>query len=269
MIHIHKILREAGISEMASLIYGQLLETGPSSARQLAEKLNIARPSVYDNLKLLMKNGLVVEQEEEHKKIFGVDDVKNLSNLFQSKIEQLKERESELKKLLPTLLKQVKSFEPKIKFYSGSDGIKQVLNNLLWYNNIETLTMWPISEMVNILGKEYLINLNRRRIRQGISIKGIWPQDKAVNFEDYPFLGVGKGHLRELRLAPKGMTWQMSYWLYADKVAFISSQKELFGFVVHSRDFTTLMKAQFEVIWKISKPIQPQPQYTDSFLKTV
>ena len=39
----------------------------------------------------------------------------------------------------------------------------------------------------------------------------------------------------------------MSYW-YADKVAFISSRQETFGFVIHSRDFAEMMKAQFEVI---------------------
>lgn len=266
---IHKILKEVGIPETASLVYEQLLETGPSSARQLAEKLNIPRPSVYDHLKLLIKNGLAVEQLEENKKVFSIDDVKNLPHLFQSKIEQLKEQEGRLKKLLPTLTKQARLLEPKIKSYSGSEGIKQVLNNLLWYNNIETLTMWPISEIVAVLGEGYLAGLNRRRIRQGISIRGIWPRDKSVNFKDYPFLGVGKGHLRELRLAPAGTTWQMSYWLYADKTAFISSAKELFGFVVHSHDFVTLIKAQFEIIWKVSKPIPPQPQYTDAFLKTV
>lgn len=269
MEHIQNILKKAGISELAGLIYKQLLENGPSSARQLAEQLNIPRPSVYDHLKLLIKNGLVVEQDEENKKIFSIDDINNISHLFQSKIENLKATENELKNLLPTLAKQIRSLEPKIKFYSGSEGIKQVLNNLLWYNNIETLTMWPISEMVDILGKEYLINLNHRRIRQGISIRGIWPQNKRVNFKDHPFLGVGARHLRELRLAPKNMTWQMSYWLYADKVAFISSKKELFGFVIQSQDFISLIKAQFDIIWKISKPIQPQPQYTDSFLKTV
>lgn len=231
--------------------------------------MNIPRPSVYDNLKTLIKNGLAVEQEKENKKIFGVDDLKNLPALIRTKIEKLKAQELDLNRLLPTLTAQIKSFEPKIKFYSGAEGIKQVLNNLLWYRDIETLTMWPISEMVGILGKEYLADLNRKRIRQNISIRGIWPQDKTVNLKDFPFLGVGLGHLRELRLAPKNMTWQMSYWLFADKVAFISSKHELFGFVVQSRDFTTLMKAQFEVIWKISKPTKPQPQYTDVFLKTV
>lgn len=266
---IDKILKDIGLPENAGRIYLKLLETGNSSARLLAENLNIPRPSVYDNLKVLIKNGLVVEREEENKKIFGVDDVKNLPRLVKSKIETLEASEEEIRKIMPLLSKQAKTLEPKIKFYSGPEGVKQVLNGLVWNKNIETYTMWPISEMVDVLSKEYLANLNRRRIRQNISIRGIWPQNKAVNFKDHPFLGVGKGFLRELRLAPKGMDWNMSYWVFADKVAFISSRKELFGFVVTSWDLVELMKTQFEVIWKISKTIKSQPQYTDEFLKTV
>jgi hypothetical protein len=37
----------------------------------------------------------------------------------------------------------------------------------------------------------------------------------------------------------------MSYWLYADKAAFISSRRETFGFIIHSKDFAELIKAQF------------------------
>jgi len=75
--------------------------------------------------------------------------------------------------------------------------------------------------------------------------------------------------MREIRYAPKGMTWDMGYWMYDDKVAFISSQKELFGFVVHSRDFANLMRAQFHALWQISKPAKPEPQHTDVFLKNL
>jgi len=263
------ILKKIGFSDNTSRIYIRLLETGYSSARQLAENLNLPRPTIYDNLKILMQNGLAVEREEGNKKLFGIDDPKNLEHLVGSKIETLQKDEQTLKKMLPSMMRKVKTIEPKIKFYSGAEGIKQVLKNLLWYDNIETLTMWPISEMAEILGKEYLADLNKKRIRRNISIRAIWPINKTVDFKEYPFLGVGKRHLRQLRTAPKEMSWNMSYWLYADKVAFISSQMEGFGFVVHSQDFVDLMKTQFEVIWSLSKPIKPQPKYTDKFLTTV
>ena len=61
----------------------------------------------------------------------------------------------------------------------------------------------------------------------------------------------------------------MSYWIYADKVAFISSKKEGFGFIVHSRDFAGLQKVQFDEMWRVSDPIKPEPKYTDAFLGTV
>jgi sugar-specific transcriptional regulator TrmB len=264
-----KILKDIGLSETASQIYLRLAETGYASARQLAENLNLPRPTIYDNLKWLIIAGLVIEKEEGSKKLFGIDDTKNLLHFVQSKIDDLTSNEKKIKELLPSLPSNISSLDPKIKFYPGVEGMKQVLKDMLWYKNIETTTMWPISEMVEILGDEYLANLNRRRIRQGISIKGIWPSDKKVDFKKCPYLGVGKAHLRELRLAPKEMSWNMSYWQYADKVAFISSKAECFGFVIHSKDFVNLIKAQFEVIWKLSKPIKAQPEYTDSFLKTV
>lgn len=264
-----KIFKELNLPENASRIYMRLLEVGSATARSLAENLGIPRPSVYDNLKILIKNGLAVEREEENKKVFQADDIRNLPLLAEAKINSLKKEVKEIKKILPKISQQVRVIEPRIKFYQGAEGIKQVLKDLLWYENIETLTMWPISEMVEILDKEYLADLNRKRIRQNISIRGIWPQDKIVDLKEYPFLGVGKKHLRQLRLAPKEMTWEISYWQYADKVAFISSKREGFGFVIHSQDFANLIKAQFEVIWKLSRPIKSQPQYTDEFLKTV
>ena len=264
-----KIFKELGLSENAHRLYVRLLEAGSSSARQLAENLNIPRPSVYDNLKLLIENGLAMEREEENKKVFHIGEVKNLSKLVEEKIDILKKEKGEIDRSLPVFSARASALEPKIRFYPGVKGVKQVLRDLLWYDHIETLTMWPISEMMEVLGADYMEDINRKRIRRGISIRGIWPRDKVVNFKDFPFMGVGKGFLRELRLAPKGMTWDMSYWLYADKVAFISSRAECFGFLIHSRDFANLVKAQFKEIWKFSKTIKPQPRYTDAFLATV
>ena len=263
------LLSQVGLPDTANRIYRRLVETGPCSARHLAEHLGIPRPTVYDNLKILLQQALVVRREEDGKTIFQVDDLRHLPHLAQGKIEVLVNAKKGIEALLPTLTQHTQSPEPKIKFYAGVEGVKHVMQDMLWYDHIETLTMWPISEMVEVLGSDYLAELNRKRIRRSISIRGILPHNKTVPLKDYPFLGIGKGHLRELRVAPKTMSWNMSYWLYADKVAFISSRNESFGYLIHSRDFTELMKAQFETIWPLCKPVTPKPEYTDSFLKTI
>ncbi|MFA6255353.1 MAG: helix-turn-helix domain-containing protein [Patescibacteria group bacterium] len=266
---LQDILKNLNIPETATRIYLRLLEIGISSARQLAENLNIPRPSVYDNLKILISLGLVTEIDQENKKLFRVDDVKNISRLVNDKISNLQKQEKQLKEIIPKLSTQADYLEPKIKFYSGQEGVRRAVNDILWYENITTLVIWPISEMIGVLGADWLAENNRKRIRKKIYLRTIWPSDKAVKFKQYPFLGITKEFYREIRLAPKGMTWNMGLWAYADKVAFISSRKESFGFTVTSRDFTELIKSQFELVWPLCKKITVDPKDTASFLKNL
>ncbi len=264
---LDKIFQELSLPINTQRVFKDLIEKGPSTARQIAERIGVPRPSVYDNLKILIQKGLATERSEDNKKIFAIDDLGNIPNLLQSRIESLRSEKESFEKLLPTLLQHSDFIEPKIKFYSGKEGLQQVMNHIMWHRNIHTILMWPMSEMARVLGADYLEELNHKRIKRGISIRGVYPNDAKPDFKKYPFLGVGGGHLREIRLAPKDMNWQMGYWMYEDKVAFISSSKESFGFVVHSRDFAKLMKTQFEAIWDISKPVKPEPRHTDVFLK--
>lgn len=267
---LQKLFEQLGLSEQAYRIYAHLLENGPASARTLATNLAVPRPSVYDYLALLIQKGLVIERIESNKKLFQADDARNLSHLLTQKIDSLKEEKGRLDELLPRLLQETHSIEPKIRFYSGVEGVRQVLNDMImWYRDIDTWALWPIGDMLQILGAEYHAQMNRRRIRSKLYTHGLWPYAQKVSLRENPFLGVGKEFYREIRTAPKGMTWNMGYWIYADKVAFVSSRKETFGFVIHSKDFAEMQKAQFKAIWSVSTPIKPEAAFTKKFLETV
>ena len=266
---LKEVFEQLGLSDNAHRVYVQLLENGASSARTLSQNLGIPRPSVYDTLGILIRNGLIIERNEENKKFFQIDDVEHLSRLLEERTQALERQQSELEKLLPTLLKGGTSVEPRIRFFTGLEGLKQIRNDILLYKNIETISMWPIREMIDLLGKEYFEILNRRRIKNKISIRAVWPPNRTVDFKSNPFVGTGPKHLRELRIGPKGFHSDMGYWIYADKVAFISSRKETFGFIIHSRDFAEMLKSQFEVLWNASTPIHSAPKDTEAFLKTI
>ena len=77
-----------------------------------------------------------------------------------------------------------------------------------------------------------------------------------IDLKKYTFFSPGKKYKRESRIAPKKIEGSMGYWVYGNKVAFISSKKESFGFIVESRELTQLKKAEFEILWKNSKPIK-------------
>jgi sugar-specific transcriptional regulator TrmB len=264
-----KIFEELNISDNSRRVFKDLLESGSSSARKISERLDIPRPSVYDHLKVLIEKGLVTERYADNKKYFFIDNPENILQLIQEKINYLNKEKETFREILPSLMKNINHTEPKVKFYSGSDGLKQIMNQIMLNHDIDTILMWPMSEMMKVLGKEYLEELNARRIEKNISIRGIWPQDKKLKLKDYPFLGVGKKHLRDLRIAPEDMTWNMGYWMFKDKVGFLSSSREMFGFIIESKDFTELLKTQFEAMWQISTPLKPEPQNTNVFIEKI
>lgn len=264
---LEKSLHELGLTDSASKIYTQLLELGTASARQLAESLSLPRPSVYDGLKMLIRHGLVVERSEEGKKMFQVDDVRHLPELVREKIDILREQETTIRKILPELKRHAVSSEPRIRFFPGIEGLRRVHAGTLWHENSEMLWMWSFPEMIPLLGEEYFYQFNRKRIRRNIFFRAIHPHDQRANIQRYPFAGTGQQMKRTIRIAPKHMSWDMGMLIFSDTVGFMSSHREAFGFTIQSRDFANLMRTQFEVMWKMSKPTKPE--YSEAFLKTV
>ena len=100
------------------------------------------------------------------------------------------------------------------------------------------------------LGKESLVRFNNRRIQEKIKVNALWPYT-SKDSKDY--IWSGKDILTERRIAKKGTEWNMGYTIYGDKVSFISSTKEVFGFIIQSKDFAELMKVQFDVLWGSGK----------------
>lgn len=267
-MNLEHSLTNIGLPSSSARVYMRLLEVKKASARQLAEYLGMSRPSVYDQLKILAKYGLVTEMGEGHKKMFHAEDTAQLMGYIQESIDSFAKERETIAALLPKYQDDTETSEPRIKSYVGAENIRKILNEMLWHDGVETYTMWPTHDMVEILGADYLAEFNRKRIRRNISVKSIWPKDESADQKRYPFIGVGKPHLRERRIAPRGAKWRMSYWLYADKVIFVSSKKEAFGFVVQSKDFSSLIKANFDIVWSVSEPVPPETG-ENPFLKTI
>lgn len=72
--------------------------------------------------------------------------------------------------------------------------------------------------------------------------------------------------LREVRKRQAGLDCSMGYWAYGNRVAFISSMQECFGFVVESAELRHMLKTQFEILWSMSKRIDVPIEATKEFL---
>jgi hypothetical protein len=62
------------------------------------------------------------------------------------------------------------------------------------------------------------------------------------------------------------MTYELGYWIYANKVAFISSARESYGFLIQSEELAQTLKVQFELLWRESAPLEFDRSAVEGFL---
>lgn len=249
---VKKALGTIGFSGASADVYGDLILHGSSSARLIAVRLGMTRPSVYDQLKILMREGLVIERDIEGKTEFAVHDIADLGRLMELEEERIAEIREAFDRERDRLSARTGSVEPKIRFFMGREAILGSMRDMLWDETLTLRVVWPYREMLRALGREGLLEFDRKRIRNGIRLRTIWTggDGKNVIWGDEEW-GVKR------RAAPPEFSPSMGYTVYGDKTLFISSAKEAFGFTVTSTDFASLMGEQFALLWGMSKPSVP------------
>ncbi len=249
---LEDVLSSIDIPPISQKIYAKLLGSKSLTARMLAEIVNVPRPSVYDHIRLLQKKNLILSKKQDGKLFFTANDPNAIQVLIDQREAQYEKARKVFKEILPMLQEGSGSVEPKVQFFSGVEGIKSVQNDILWSRDIETYTVWPTQKVIDLLGYEYINWHNRRRIEQNISIKVI-RQGTVTEEAKHPYVIPGPETLRTVKYLPDDLGIEMSYWVYGDKVAFFDSSPELFGFIVHSKSFSHLMKIHFDFLWKTLK----------------
>ncbi|MEN9558728.1 MAG: hypothetical protein RL141_1097 [Candidatus Parcubacteria bacterium] len=266
---IENVLKKLELKEdeIKALIF--LLENGSQTAGNLAKKTGLSRPSLYGFMHKLQKMELVVESQKNGIKTFTASPKEKMEGLFDEKIKELGKAKLAIEKIYSEIVTDGATISPKFQLFEGKEGMKTVLKDMLLYRDIETRAYWPIKAMLEILSEDFFRTLNKERIQNRLTTRAIWPQNQIVDIKKYPYLGTGEKFLREIRIAPKDIGFSMGYWIYGNKVAFISSKKEAFGFIIESKELVEMLSSQFEVMWKRSTPMTMKSPDSDSFLKEI
>ncbi|MFT5849625.1 MAG: sugar-specific transcriptional regulator TrmB [Patiriisocius sp.] len=251
MNNIEKVksaLRRLDLSNNEQTVYLSLLSEGATTARVLSLRTGITRPSVYDQLKTLRELNLVVELEVENKAHFAAADIKHLNALLEDKIDRLEQSRDFLEEALPSLRDSFSSIDPKIRFFEGEEGVKQLLKDIMWHSNSTLHIYWPQLQMGELFDRAFLEWFDIRRAKRDLCIHSLWPHNTHATDRDL-FVMLPKDVQKSL---PKCAAPAMAYIIYDKKVACISSSAEAFGFIVESSEFVALQCMQFDTLWNLS-----------------
>lgn len=239
-----KSLEKLGLNDKESRIYVAALEMGRFSVLALATKTGIKRPTCYLILDELIKKGLITTFPKAKKVIYIAEHPNSLLKKTADSYQLAKELMPELQSLMGSVHEK-----PELKVYSGQAGIRQIYDIML-EDGFDMHYITSTAELVQAAGKEFLDSWIARRIAKGVKTYRISVREKETF--DIPLYVGAPENLRAVRYAPQGFATPYTIFIFGKKVSFVSTKKDLFGFIVESADLAISMKALFDVVWGIS-----------------
>lgn len=240
-----------GLPPKSKKVLMDIVSNGVSSVAVISTRLAMPKSSVYDALVPLVEQSLINEYSTEHGKTFGISDTEQLVRAHDEKIDDLKKAQSSLLSFIKTHHTKDEAVQPKIKFYSGTLGIKQAFRDIPWTKeHKETYMVWPTRDMINI-DEDFFRWHGQQRFKHNVVIYAIEVHgDRALQNKKHEWLkNDAKQNLVHVRYLPKGVTCKMSFWLYGNKCLFASGGKEKIAFTVHSKEFCAMMKLLWQSMW--------------------
>lgn len=243
---LNNLLAKLGLTGRKGDFYLAALELGEASVTEVARRAGIGRTTAYDILSSLVSDGLLNQIDKSGKTyVVAEDPVALLRNAEQHK------------RVVEEVLPEVQAIyshsltKPRIRYYSGTDGIATVLNEALRCRSGELCGMLSMLELLKAPGEEFMKDHIRRRIEAGIRLRVVRSASEEIEEGIWPS---SVQELREVRYSPSPAPFTMTSYLYDDKVAYISSRRENFALLIQSAEFAGLQMALFESMWTLSTP---------------
>lgn len=249
---INEVLDQLGLSNGEIQVYTCLLQNGPLSPTDIARKTALKRPNIYDVVKDLEKNGLVYYQLINKKKLIAASDPPKIAEMVKQKLD--------LAQSIIPLLKAINkegSFQSRITFYQGKKAVQNLFNEALNMQGKELLGLWAAKDMDKILEKKVVEAFIKQRLKKGIRLKTLHPIDKESFYDNEVKTDLGR-RLTEMAYLPEQYTFSLSMQIYDNKVAFYSTRKEGYGFMVESREFSEVIRMLYDLAWNNSGKLNPQ-----------
>jgi HTH-type transcriptional regulator, sugar sensing transcriptional regulator len=235
-------LEKYGLNDKEAKIYLGLLELGEGTIQDIGKKSSVGRTTVYYVIEGLKKRGLVSEIKKKNKTIFFAEDPRKLEG-------ELDEKKDNLRRILPELLSitNILDKKPKIRYFEGEKGIKEVYRDTLRYTDREMLA-WASQDYSKYFDANYLWNeYLPKRIDKKIWQRTIAPDTEEVR----KFVEWDEKHLRRTKLvSPEKFPFDVEINLYGGNKIGVMSFQDKIGLIIESEGMHKTLKSIFELNWE-------------------
>ncbi len=246
-----ELLLDTGMTKSEVAVYFALLDLGSSTTGPVIKKAGIASGKVYLIMEKLILKGLVTRTIKSGTNYYQAKDPERLLDYMKEKEKDLKEKEINLRKILPDLKSKYEreKYRPKAEIYEGVKGFKTfydwVLKELRRGDCIDIL---GVPREANEKFQAYLMDWNRKRIKLGINMRIIYNHDSKEFGKKRE-----KMKLTEVRYMKKELETPAWVDVFKDYVVTINVHGDPICFLIRDRESAESYRKYFELIWRQSR----------------
>ncbi len=247
-----KALAGFGLSDPELRLYVTLLELGPQPASVLAKKTGLKRGHTYNMLGLLIGKGIVQEFERDDVKYFTCCPPSVLISLLENRAEELDVRKRKLMHAIPDLerIRNPLTVQPKVRFFQGIDGIKEIYEDTM---RVKGQPLYAFGDFEHYFPREqspelndWMWNYSTWRAKNGNWYMGIVNKSPTTDAA-YKRRAEQKRKFKML----KGVDLSVEMNIYGDKVAIISSSRDMVGIIIEDKPTADTLRNLHQAIWKV------------------
>jgi len=231
-------LKKFGLTDTEAKIYLALIKVKESTAVQLAKQTEVHRRTIYDNLNILLRKGLVSIKSKNGVTYFSASNPDSLK-IF------LEEKHKVLEDVLPMLQGwyNEQDSSPKIGVFVGIEGAKTIVEEAF---NSNRQCYWVGGGAFFLQALKYSRSLVEQKIKK-LKIRTIQP--------DVPEARSLKKMIppQNLRILPKNFQSRVGYLVYGDNVAIGIIKDEVTTIKITSKESAQAFVNYFEVMWNSSR----------------
>jgi len=229
-------LKGIGLSDSEIKIFITLLKFGELNVAEISQHSGLHRTNIYDSLEKLKEKGVVSYLSKENKQFFRAMKPESL-------VTYLKDKENEIKQLVPELKKIQSGINEKVtvEIFKGKEGIKSALKDILVKK--QSVFGYSISgqlrKFLPKFSEYYFIEQEKHKIvHKFIYTKGtITPPSKYY----------------QVKYLPKEFSETTVSLCYGNTILNLIWEPELVVIKTKSKQLADDFKKHFELLWKIAK----------------
>lgn len=239
------LLESFGLTRNESAVYLQLLKLTEGTAFIVAKAAKMPRATAYLTLDSLKEKGLVSQYRKNNILCFAAESPNRLLDMAERKKEIATQ-------IIPHLhaISGTNQDQPSIKMFMGKQGIKNVFEEMLEIadeKNIKEIVCMSHPELYAQLPK-YFPRWVERRAKAGITNRIILPAQTKGHTETRE-----DGLLRKIRLLPAGTEFQLTFYIYGDRLTLFSfGDPSPYAMTIQSATIANAFRQLFELVWSLS-----------------